>query len=107
MNKIAWFLACFMWMPISTAPKQKKLLVSYQPYKHPWVTTAAYYAEKTLEALDERYDDGDDDGFVPAGWYEVGCESETFWCLTKNPTHWRRMPRAHRRSPALTPQEQK
>jgi hypothetical protein len=105
MSTIARILARFMWMPISTAPKQEKLLVSYRPYRHPWVTTAAYYAEKTLEASDERYDDGDDEGFVPAGWYEVGCESETFWALTKDPTHWRSLPRAHRGAVALPRQE--
>jgi hypothetical protein len=103
MNKLAYFLARFMWMPISTAPKQKTLLVSYQPYKHPWVTTAAFYAEKTLEASDDRYGDGDEDGYVPAGWYEEGCETETFWRLTKDPTHWRRMPLAPRRTLAFTP----
>lgn len=103
MNRIAYFLARFMWMPISTAPKQKTLLVSYQPYKHPWVTMAAFYAEKTLEASDDYNGDcGDDDGYMPAGWYEQGCEAETFWSLTKDPTHWRRMPRACRGS-RITP----
>ncbi|PPQ42150.1 hypothetical protein [Rhodopseudomonas palustris] len=76
-------------MPISTAPDQTKLLVIYRPYKHPWVTTAVYYPEKTLEAY---ADFADEDGFVPAGWYESGCESETDWCLSNTPTHWRWRP---------------
>ena len=95
MSAIARLLARFMWMPISTAPQQVKLLVAYRPYRNPWVTTAAYYAEKTLEAYDDYT--GDDDGFVPAGWYEEGCEAETSWRLTKEPTHWRWVPRAPRR----------
>lgn len=86
---ISRILAHFLWMPISTAPDQTKLLVIYRPYKHPWVTTAAYYPAKTLEASDDY---ADEDGFVPAGWYECGCESETDWCLSNEPTHWRWRP---------------
>lgn len=98
MSKIAWILARFMWMPISTAPQNKKVLVSYCPYAHQIIVMAKYYAAGTLSASD--YHETDDE-FAPADWYEEAWENEDLHCLTKDPTHWRRVPRAPRRSPKL------
>lgn len=98
MNKLAWFLARFMWMPISTAPQNRKLIVNYRPYGRPVVTMATYYAAGTLDASDNH---DTDDEFAPADWYEEAWENEDLHCLAKDPTHWRRVPRALRRAPAF------
>lgn len=92
-KKAAWFLARFMWMPISTAPQNKKLLVTYQPYGRRLVVMATYYAEFTLDASDDHETE---DGYAPADWYEEAYENENLHCLAKGPTHWRRVPRAPR-----------
>lgn len=97
MNKLAWFLARFMWMPISTAPQNKKMLVIYRPYHHQIIVMAKYYAAGTLAASDDNYDT--DDEFAPAGWYEEAWENENLYSLTKDPTHWRRVPRTIRPGP--------
>jgi hypothetical protein len=91
MNKIAWLLAKFMWMPISTAPHSKKLLVCYWPYGRKILTMAKYYPAGTLNASDNS---DTEDEFAPADWYEETWEYDDLHCLSVDPTHWRRLPRA-------------
>jgi hypothetical protein len=97
MNVIASFLARFMWMPISTAPKNRKLIVSYRPYGRTIVTMATYYTPRQLAASENC--DTDED-FAPENWYEEAYENDDLHCLTKDPTHWRYVPRALRRASA-------
>ena len=80
------------WQPIETAPKGKKLLAAFQNEQGHWRTiTARYYLPRTLDCDEAAYDQGDEDGFAPEGWYE---ESETHDNILpiSRLTHWQPLP---------------
>lgn len=84
-------LARIMWRPIVTAPRGRKVLVTYTPYHRPLVTVAKFYPDGTLEAGDDYETES---GFAPEGWYEEAFENENLMMLTRDPTHWRSLPKA-------------
>jgi len=84
------------WRPISTAPKTRTVLVGYYNELGNWRTVKArYYPPGSLE-LDENaidYDDPDDDGYAPEGWYEETETHDHVLRLEIEPTQWMPLPK--------------
>lgn len=80
------------WQPIETAPEGGKIIAGYFNHGGKWRSfMARYYKAGTLESLN-WFDESDESGYAPAGWYE---ESETHEeLLPISPTHWQPLPAA-------------
>lgn len=80
------------WLPISEAPKGRKVLAGYKNKLGNWRTvTARYYLPQTLLLEDDR-DDLDDDGYAPEGWYEESETQEVILRIEESPTHFQPLP---------------
>ncbi len=78
------------WQPISTAPRNRKIIVGYTNRLGNWRTVMGqFYAADTLVANDDY-----DDAYAPEGWYEK-CESNPdgyIYQTEESPTHWLPLP---------------
>ena len=80
------------WLPISTAPKGRKVIVCYKNILGNWRTVIAkYYDNKTLLREDSEYSD-DEEAYADEGWYEVTETHETVLPVEMPPTHWMPLP---------------
>lgn len=86
------------WQPMATAPKRKKVLVSWiNTLGHRRTTCAIYYDAGEIAMDDDVPDDFVDMGGdnVDGGWFE-DCESRdpSYWPLNEPLTHWMPLPLA-------------
>lgn len=80
------------WMPISSAPKGRKVIAGYHNRLGNWRTIiACYYPAGTLEKED-NFGDIDDDGYASEGWYEEAESQEVIRQTEEMPTHWQPLP---------------
>ena len=80
------------WMPISSAPKGRKVIAGYHNRLGNWRTIiACYYPAGTLEKED-KFGDIDDDGYASEGWYEEAESQEVIRQTEEMPTHWQPLP---------------
>ena len=87
------------WLPISEAPKGRKVLAGYKNKLGNWRTvTARYYLPQTLLLEDDR-DDLDDDGYAPEGWYEESETQEVILRIEEPPTHFQPLPTPPKEAP--------
>lgn len=74
------------WLPIETAPKERKLIVGLRTSLGMWRTAlATYYGPESLFSEEE-------DEYVPEGWYEYVYSVEEQPRLAGQPTHWMPLP---------------
>jgi hypothetical protein len=75
-----------------SGPQRKKVLGGFSNVLGNWRTvTACFYPKGTLEAGEDLPDDlVDEDGYAPAGWYELSETHDTIMPITL--THWRPLP---------------
>jgi hypothetical protein len=86
--------SCAGWLPIASAPKNKKLIAGYTNEWGNWRTVmACFYAAGTLEWHDDLGWDEDAE-YAPEGWYEETETHEVVMPLETDPTHWQPSPRA-------------
>ena len=78
------------WRDISSAPKNRKVIVGYFNELGKWRSVmATYYTEGTLESPD-----CDEEGFAPEGWYEESETHDEILPLYHRPTKWMPLPAA-------------
>lgn len=79
------------WMPIESAPQQRKVYVGYRNKLGNWRTVIAkYYKAETLELSEDA--DETDDGYAPAGWYEEHENAEVIMLTDEPPELWQPLP---------------
>ncbi len=75
------------WMPIETAPKDKKLIVGYWNELGKWRTVMAHYwLANTLES------DHTESGYADEGWYEATEAYDELAPCDCEPTLWQPLP---------------
>jgi hypothetical protein len=75
------------WLPIESAPKGKKVIVSYKNTFGKWRRTLAiYFLPDTLES------EHTESGFADEGWYESSEEYEELAALEFVPLLWAELP---------------
>ena len=86
------------WQPIETAPKMRKIIVTYKnELGKDRCVMACYYEANALEMNDDyadvgTYDEATGQSFAPAGWYEEVDHEGDVYALGGEPTHWRPLP---------------
>jgi hypothetical protein len=86
------------WQPIETAPKMRKLLVSYvNALGKRRCVLACYYKAHSLEMHDDyaevgEYDEATGESYAPEGWYEEHESDNPLLPLSETPTHWQPIP---------------
>lgn len=81
------------WRPIDTAPHHQNVLVAYRNEYGNWRRVrACYYGEGELMS-DDSYDDADEDGYAPEGWYEECDESNFALPISYEPILWHPLPK--------------
>lgn len=99
------------WLPIETAPKMRKIIVSYlNALGKRRCVMACYYKAHSLEMHDDYADVGENDevsgeSFAPEGWYEEHDQDSPLMRLQEEPTHWMPIPAAPDATVPPRPQE--
>jgi len=77
------------WLPITDAPKGRKLIVGYLNPLGNWRSVmGCYYLDGTLES------ETDESGFAEEGWYEETEAYDYLMPMDQEPTHFRFLPAA-------------
>jgi len=78
------------WMPIETAPKNRKVLAAYRNSLGNWrIVTACYHTE--LPWSDDAGWDSESE-FAPEAWYEESDSQDSILPTASVPTHWQPLP---------------
>ena len=86
--------SCAGWVPIASAPKNRKLIVGYRNEHGNWRTViGCFYAAGMLEWHDD-YGGDEAEEYAPEGWYEKTVTHEVVMPLETDPTHWMPLPAA-------------
>jgi hypothetical protein len=86
------------WQPIETAPKMRKIIVTYKnELGKDRCVMACYYEANALEMNDDyadvgTYDEATGQSFAPAGWYEEVDHEGDVYALCGEPAHWKPLP---------------
>lgn len=87
------------WQPIETAPKMRKVIVTYvNELGKRRTVMACYYVEHSLEMNDDYEDVGIwveaiGQSFAPAGWYEEIDHEGDIHALGGDPDYWQPLPK--------------
>lgn len=96
--RIAELEARCAWQPIATAPKMRKIVVTYTNERGKRRTVlACYYVDHALEMHDDYaevgvWDEASGDSFAPAGWYEEIDHEGDIYALGGEPDYWQALP---------------
>ena len=87
-----------LWQPIETAPKMRKLIVTYVNVANKRRTVmACYYIDHALEMNADYqdvgvWDEAAGNSFAPAGWYEEIDHEGDIYALSGEPDYWQPLP---------------